>query len=94
MPKFSIILLFFNILLPFFRTGPGRTKFYIILGYFCPFTFPHNNSEYQNFEKMKKASVHVYQNSWSYDVYFLRYEEQQTEIFIILGHFLHNNPEN
>ena len=26
------------------------------------------------------------------DVWFLRYEEQQTEFFVILHHFLHFNP--
>ena len=39
---------------------------------------------------MKKTPVdviilHVYQKSWLYDEYFLRYEVQQTEFFAVLG---------
>ena len=40
----------------------------------------------------------MYQKSWSYDVWFLRYGMWQTIFFVILGHFLPfyvtNNPNN
>ena len=42
--------------------------------------------------------THIHHKSRSYDVWFLRYQAQQTEFFVILGYFLpfypHNNPEN
>ena len=53
-----------------------------------------NNPENQNFEKMKEAPgdviiLHnVHQKSQSYDVCFLRYGVRQTEVFVILDHFL------
>ena len=31
--------------------------------------------------------IHVYNKWWSYDIWFLKYKVQQTEIFNILGHF-------
>ena len=55
---------------------------------------PPNNPENQNFEKMGKNAwryhhfTQVYHKWQSYDVWFLRYEEQPTEFFVILGHFL------
>ena len=36
----------------------------------------------------KRALTHVYQKLQSYDVWFLKYEVRQTEVFVILGHFL------
>ena len=38
--------------------------------------------------------IHVYHNWRSYDIWFLKYKVQQTEIFVILGHFPFNNLEN
>ena len=42
--------------------------------------------------------IHVYHKWRSYDIGFLKYKGQQTEIFVILGHFLpfqpHENLEN
>ena len=38
--------------------------------------------------------IHVYHKSRSYDVWFLRYEVQQTEFFVILDRFLPIYPPN
>ena len=42
--------------------------------------------------------IHVYHKWRSYDIWFLKYKVGQTEIFVILGHFLPfhppDNPEN
>ena len=42
--------------------------------------------------------IHVYHKWRSYDICFLKYKVRQTEIFVILGHFLPfrppDNPEN
>ena len=42
--------------------------------------------------------IHVYHKWRSYDIWFLKYKVWQTEIFVILGHFLPfqppHNPEN
>ena len=42
--------------------------------------------------------THVHQKSQSYDLWFLRYGVQQTDFFVILGHFLlfyhPNSPKN
>ena len=32
--------------------------------------------------------IHVYHNWRSYDIWFQKYKVRQTEIFVILGHFL------
>ena len=65
---------------------------------------PPMDQENQNFEKMKKNSWRYYHftkayHKWqSYAVRFLRYGVQQTEFFVILGHFLPfyppKNPKN
>ena len=36
--------------------------------------------------------IHVYHKWRSYDIWFLKYKVQQTEIFVILGHFLPFQP--
>ena len=61
---------------------------------FCPFTNPQPKK--QNFEKKRKKLsgdnillyIHVHHKWRSYDIKFLKYKVQQTEIFSILGHFL------
>ena len=63
----------------------------VILGHFFPF-YPIKNRKNQDFKKWKICwryhhFTHVYQNSQSYDVWFLRYKVRQTEFFVILGHF-------
>ena len=70
-----------------------QTGFFVILGYFCPFTPPRNNPENQNFEKMRKIPgdiiLHICTiNENHYDVWFLRYGAQQTKFVVFLGHFL------
>ena len=52
-------------------------------------------------KKMKKMPgdiillyIHVYHKWRSYDIWFLKYKVQQTEIFVILGHFLPFNPRD
>ena len=37
--------------------------------------------------------IHVY-HKWRYDIWFLKYKVQQTEIFFILGQFLPFQPLN
>ena len=69
-----------------------------------------NDLKNQNFEKRKKRKkkkmhgdiilwyIYMYHKWRSYDIWFLKYKVQQTEIFDILGHFLpfqlHDNLEN
>ena len=80
-----------------------QTKFFVILDLFCPFIpSPTLHSaaliipNIKNWKKMKKMPEdiiivlhkHVYHKWRSYDMWFLKYEVQQTEFFVILGHFL------
>ena len=73
----------------------GATEW--VLGHFLPFD-PPNNAKNRNFEKMKKKPgdiiifTFMYQKYWSYDLWFLRYGAQQTEFFVILGHFCPLTP--
>ena len=78
-----------------------QTEF-VIWGHFLPF-HPTDDPENQNFEKLKNAwRYHHFTNvhhKWqSYDAWFLRYEAQQIEFFIILDHNLlfypSYNPKN
>ena len=69
---------------------------------------PPNDPENENFEKKKTMNkllwdiillyINVYHKWRSYDIWFLKYKVPQTEMFVILGHFLPfwtpNNPEN
>ena len=75
-----------------------ETEFFVIFSHFLPFyhipTFhqPPNNHKKQNFEKKMKRIpgniiplyIHVYHKWRSY----LKYKVQQTEIFVLSGHFL------
>ena len=78
----------------FLRYKVQRTKFFVILGHFLPFD-PPNNPKNKNFEKNKKNLWTYYhfalvQHKWqSFNVWFVRYQVQLTEIFVILGYFLH-----
>ena len=38
--------------------------------------------------------IHVYHKCKSYDIWFRKYKVQQTEMFVILGHFLSFQPPN
>ena len=77
----------------FLRYKVQRTELFVILGHFLPFD-PPNNPKNQNFEKMKKSTwryhhfTQVYHKWQSYDIWFLRYQLQQTDFFVILDHFL------
>ena len=57
---------------------------------------PPDNLENQNFKIEKNTWTYHFTNlhhQWqSYDVWFLRYGEQQTGFFVILKHFLHFYP--
>ena len=80
-----------------------QTKFFVILDIFCPFIpSPALHSaalilpNIKNWKKMKKMPgdiiivlhKHVYHKWRSYNMWFLKYEMQQTEFFVILGNFL------
>ena len=69
----------------------------------CSFTPPYRprKSKFLKNEKNTWRYYHftnVYHKQQSYDVWFLRYEVQRTEFFVILDHFLAfyppNNPKN
>ena len=71
-----------------------KGEFFVSLDYFLPFD-PPNNPKNKNFEKNKKNLWTYYhfalvQHKWqSFNVWFVRYQVQLTEIFVILGYFLH-----
>ena len=80
-----------------------QTKFFVILDLFYPFIpSPALHSaaliipNIKNWKKMKKMPgdiiivlhKHVYHKWRSYNMWFLKYEVQQTEFFVILGNFL------
>ena len=76
----------------FLRYGVRQTKYFVILGHFLSFYLPPNDLEYQNFEKnpwryYPFLYIPVYHKWRSYDIWFLKYKVQQTEIFDILGCF-------
>ena len=77
----------------------SATEFFVILGYFLPFTPPPppHKCRKSKFWKHEKHSwryhfTHAYQKSKSYDVWFLRYGARETEFFLILDHFLPFHP--
>ena len=64
-----------------------------------PSSPPPPKKKNQNTEKMNKMPgdiillyIHVYHKWRSYDIWFLKYKVWQTEIFVILGHFLSFQP--
>ena len=73
----------------------------VILGHLLPFC-PHKNPKIKILKNEKICwryhFTHMYQESQSYDVGFLRYRVRQAECFLSLGHFLPfqppDNPEN
>ena len=44
--------------------------------------------KWKKFQKRHHHFAQVYHKGQSYDIYFLRYQLQQTDFFVILGHFL------
>ena len=87
----------------FLRYQAQRTEVFVSLDRVLPF-YPPNNSENQNFQKLKINAwryyhfAHVYHKWHSYDVRFLRYRAWWTKFFVILDHFLlfypSSNPKN
>ena len=78
----------------FLKCGVQQTEFFFILNRFLRF-YPLTNQKIKTFEKMKEKNTRTYYhftymyNKWqSYDAWFLRYGERQTEFFVILDHFL------
>ena len=69
----------------------NRQNFLSLRTILCPVT-PLTPQKIKNFEIMKKTPGNtitlVHHKLQSYDVWFLRYEVQQTEFCVILGHFL------
>ena len=83
----------------FLRYGVWWTEFFVILNHFLHFYPPNNNPKNQNFEKLKKPTgdmitLHVRTINDNHDVWFLRYGVWQTELFVILEHFLPFYPPN
>ena len=74
---------------------------FVILDNFLPFN-PPMDPKIKTFKKTEEKPLKIlsfYKHTWkSYDVWFLRYGMQQTEIFVILDHLLPfhlpNNPKN
>ena len=56
-------------------------RIFVILGHFMPF-YPTNNPKNENFEKTERKNLKIssfeYHKWRSYDLWFLRYREQQT----------------
>ena len=76
----------------FLRYGARQTYFFVILDSFLLF-YPTMDPENQNFQQKKKNKKNLkilfYKKKWqSYNVWFLKYGVQRTELFVILGHFL------
>ena len=66
---------------------------------FSPFTCPLMIPKIKILKKMKKMTgdiivlyIHAYHKWRPFDIWFLKYKVQQTEIFDILGHFLSFQP--
>ena len=77
----------------FFRYGVRQTYFFVILGHFLPIYHTTNNTQNQNFEKIKNTWRYywfttVYHKWQSYHVWFLRYGLPRTKFFVILHNFL------
>ena len=78
----------------FFRYGVRHAYFFfVILGHFLPIYHTTNNTQNQNFEKIKNTWRYywfttVYHKLQSYHVWFLRYGLPRTEFFVILHNFL------
>ena len=84
-----------------------RHNFLSFWAIFCPFNTPLSPEWFQKSKFWKNMKIpgdtillyiHVYHEWRSYDISFLKYKVRETEIFVILGHFLSfqlpDNPEN
>ena len=87
----------------FLKYKVQQTKIFVILGHFLPFQ-SYDNLENQNLKIQKNTwryyhfthlhHTNVYHKWQSYNVWFPKYGVQQTELFVILDHFLPYNPLN
>ena len=65
---------------------------------FCPFTTPLMIPKIKILKKHEKNArkyypfTHMYSKRRSYDIWFQKYKVGQTEVFVILGHFLPFQP--
>ena len=68
-----------------------QTKTFVIWSYFCLYT-PLKIQKIKILKKWKTlleiSFTQVYHKWQSYDIWFLRYQMQQTNFFVIFGHFL------
>ena len=79
-----------------------RQNFLSFWGIFYPFITPLNILKIKILTKIRKIHrdiillyIYVYHKWISCDIWFLKYKERQTEIFVILGHFLlFQHPDN
>ena len=76
-----------------------QTEYFVILDHILPF-YPPQQPRKSKFWKNEEQSwryyhfTHVYHKWRSYDLWFLRYGVWQTEVFVILDHFLPFYPPN
>ena len=82
-------------------TGQNFLSFWAVFFASPPLPWQHRESKFRKKEENAWTYypfTHVYHKWRSYDLWFLRYGARQTELFVILGHFLPfylpNNPEN
>ena len=82
------------------ETWSTTDRFFVTLDYFLP-SYPPNNPENHNFEKLKKNAwryhhfTHLHHKWKSCDVCSWDKERNsQTKFFVSLGHFLPFNPTN
>ena len=87
----------------FLRYGLRQTKIFVILGHFLPFYPPQPHLLMIQKIKILKKNVettgniillwiHVHHKWRSYDIWFRKYKVLQTEVFVILCHFLPFQP--
>ena len=86
-----------HLIYDFWDIERNRHNFFSFLDHFAlsppPFLLPLTTQRIKTLTKWKKHwryhhFTQVYNKWQSYDIWFLRYEVQQTEFFVILGHFL------
>ena len=75
-----------------------RQNFLSFWAIFCPFTTPLMIPKIKILKKYEKNArkcypfTYMYSKRRSYDIWFQKYKVGQTEIFVILGHFLPFQP--
>ena len=78
----------------FLRYGVQRTNFFVIWTIICPFIPPPTPPPPPLTSWKIKILIPVYHKWKSYAVWFLRYQQHQTEFFLILDYFLAFNTPN